>query len=120
MGADTRSEEETVEHMRPGLVGELRGVCRLCAAEVTGWKYDLPPSLILLLDDYLAGRGDDRECADALARLTPNQVTAVRLYAADRGSEGGAAAERVAVMLDSLVAEPTTARSRAERGEKRR
>ena len=71
-------------------------------AEARGRKYDLPYSLVLLLDDYLAGRGDERGCADALAKLTPNQSESVRVYAADRAAEGIEAAEHLAGMLTSL------------------
>ena len=81
-------------------------------AERRGWQYDLPASLMLLLDDYVAGRGDERRCADALARLTPNQAESVKAYAADRAAEGVAAAEHLLEMLTSLGATPTVGRAR--------
>lgn len=82
-------------------------------AEERGWRYDLPPSLVTILDDYLAGRGDRRRCADALAKLTPNQVESVKVYIADREAEGVEAAERLADMLTSLGATPGVGRATA-------
>ena len=81
-------------------------------SERRGWQYDLPASLMLLLDDYMAGRGDERRCADALARLTPNQVESVKVYITDREAEGVEAAGHLADMLTSLGATPTAGRAR--------
>jgi hypothetical protein len=81
-------------------------------AEARGRAYDLPYSLVLLLDDYVAGRGDERRCADALARLTPNQTESVKAYAADRAAEGFEAAEHLAGMLTSLGTTPAAGRAR--------
>lgn len=74
--------------------------------------YDLPSSLVLLLDDYMAGRGDERRCADALAKLTPNQVESVKGYITDREAEGFEAAEHLADMLTSLGVTPSAGRAR--------
>lgn len=81
-------------------------------AEERGWRYDLPPTLILVLDDYLAGRGDERRCSDALSKLTPNQAESVRTYAADRAAEGIEAAEHLAGMLTSLGTGTAAGRAR--------
>jgi hypothetical protein len=81
-------------------------------AEERGWRYDLPPVLVLLLDDYLAGGAVERRCADALAKLTPNQVEAVKAYAADRAAQGTEAAENIIDMLTSMGATPVAGRAR--------
>ena len=83
-------------------------------AERRGWRYDLPASLMLLLDDYLAGRGDERRCADALAKLTPNQAESVKAYASDRAAEGVEVAERLTDMLTSLGASAVAGRARVK------
>ncbi len=109
MEEDLREESRHAEHVRRGMAARQRDTCRLCAAEARGWEYDLPPALILMLDEYLNGRGDGRPLVDALARLTPNQSAAAGSYASERG---GAAAGRVEEILRLLGVAP--ARGRAE------
>lgn len=104
-------ESRHEEHMRGGLYGQLRDACRLCGAEARGREYDLSPALVLQLDEYLAGRGDGRALVDALARLTPNQASAVGSYAAERG---GAAGGRVAEILHMLGVAPARGRAQEE------
>lgn len=104
-------ESRHAEHVRRGMAARQRDTCRLCAAEARGWEYDLAPALILLLDEYLNGRGGGRALVDALARLTPNQSAAAGSYAAKRG---GAAAGRVEEILRLVGVAPARGRAAEE------